>query len=281
MQAKSDSNIWGIDVSHWQGLIDWQQVAEAGVGFAYVKATDGVGNIDEQFRRNAGGANAVGIPVGAYHYARLSTNYVDEVDNFCRAISGLSFDLPLVLDLEDEKAVNGILTKNNGDKLKTSQQISIWAIRWLEEVKKRTGKKVMLYTGAGFINEWLAPELKVYDLWVAHYGVDKPMDNYIWDQWSVFQYSQSGSCQGISGEVDMNVAEVDWLEQFTGPKPLTNFVDVPAGDMFEKAIKAVSDAGIMNGVGNNLFGYGQPVTREQLASVVNDLLYLINQKADK
>lgn len=262
MQARSNSNMWGIDVSHWQGLIDWQAVAAAGVQFAMVKATDGVGVVDEQFRRNAGGAPAVGIPVGFYHFAHVEDAYLDQVDNFCNAVKDLPVDLPYVLDLETNK--------NN----LSSSVLTIWAVKWLEEVKKRTGKQVMVYSSPGFINQYFAPELGAYPLWVAHYGVEQPAPNYIWKEWSIFQYSQSGSCPGVSGNVDMNVMEADFLPK----KKLTNFDDVPAAYWAESVIKVVSDAGIMKGVGDNKFAPDQPLTRAQAAKIVNDLLYMINNK---
>jgi lysozyme len=264
MQPRSDSNLWGIDVSHWQGLIDWQKVAAAGVQFAYVKATDGVGVVDEQFRRNAGGAHAVGIPVGFYHYVRPYLNNVnDEIENFCRAVSGLPVDLPYALDIEeDENAALGVT------------RLTQWCLQWLEGVEKRTGNRVMIYTGSFFARDCLGSELGKYPLWVAHYDQDKPLDNSTWSKWSIFQYSQSGSCPGISGNVDMNVMEVDFLSD---PK-LTNFDDVPAGYWAEKVIKTVSDAGIMKGVGDNKFAPDQPLTRAQAAKIVNDLLYMINGK---
>jgi lysozyme len=274
MQPRSVSNIWGIDVSHWQGLIDWQAVAAAGVQFAMVKATDGVGTVDEQFRRNAGGAHAVGIPVGFYHYAHPVNNYLDEVDNFCRAVSGLPVDLPYVLDLEDEKDMKALMSLYNNDRQKVSQVVTIWAVKWLEEVKKRTGKKVMIYTSSSFVNDYFGPELGAYPLWVAHYGVNQPASNYIWKEWSIFQFSQTGSCPGIIGNVNMNVMEASFLSD---PK-LTNFDDVPAGHWAESVIKTVSDAGIMKGGGDNKFAPDQPLTRAQAAKIVNDLLYMINSK---
>jgi len=200
MQAKSKSNLWGIDVSRWQGQIDWLKVKDAGVQFAFVKATDGVGWIDPQFRRNAGGANAVGIPVGFYHYAHPELNTAfSEADSFLETVKGLPIQLPYVLDVEGKASGIG------------RDRLTKWCLHWLREVQKRTGHTVMIYTGASFAKTYLGDELAEYPLWVAHYGVDQPMANNTWNRWSVFQYSDKGSVAGISGNVDLNVMEADFM----------------------------------------------------------------------
>jgi len=269
MQAKSDSNLWGIDVSRWQGLIDWPKVAAAGVQFAFVKATDGIGWTDPQFRRNAGGANAVGIPVGFYHFAHPETNSAAaEAEAFTETVKGLPVDLPYVLDLEGE-AVAAL----------GREKLTVWADTWLREVQRRTDHPVMLYTGAAFARSYCGEQLAKYPLWVAHYGTDQPMSNSTWEQWSVFQYSDKGSCDGIEGDVDMNLMELDFWKEVTGQvDKKTDFPDVEAGRWSENCIAAVSAAGIMTGYEDGTFRPDQPVTREELAKVLNDMLYLINQR---
>jgi GH25 family lysozyme M1 (1,4-beta-N-acetylmuramidase) len=69
----------GIDVSHWDGKIDWAQVKNAGVGFAYIKATEGTNFVDSQFAHNLAGAKDVGLPFGLYHFLRPDNNGAAQV----------------------------------------------------------------------------------------------------------------------------------------------------------------------------------------------------------
>jgi lysozyme len=193
MQPRNPNNAQGIDVSHHQGNIDWMKVKAGKVDFAFVKATEGLGYIDPQFRRNAAGANAVGIPVGYYHYAHPESNKaLDEAKAFVDATKGQPAQLPYVLDLEGESS-----------KLSTVDLTS-WALTFMREVKRLTGASVMLYTGAYFAKDEVGAALGEFPLWVAHYGTNKPLDDSTWDKWTVFQYTSSGAVPGIVGHVDMN-----------------------------------------------------------------------------
>lgn len=190
MKPRNQSNAKGIDVSRHQGNIDWPKVK---VDFAFIKATEGIGYIDPQFRRNAADANAVGIPVGYYHYAHPETNSaLAEAAAFIDATKGQACQLPYVLDLEGEAS------KLNKDAL------SKWAYEFMSTVKNRTGKPVMLYTGAYFARDQVSGILGDFPLWVAHYGASTPLANSTWNDWTFFQYSSSGSVAGIIGNVDMN-----------------------------------------------------------------------------
>jgi lysozyme len=194
MQARNPNNAKGIDVSRHQGDINWPKVKTSGkVDFAFVKASEGLGYIDPQFRRNAAGANAVKIPVGYYHYAHPETNKaLDEAWAFVDVTKGQAAQLPYVLDLEGEAA-----------KLSKSD-LTAWALTFMREVERLTGASVMLYTGAYFARDEVGFELGEFPLWIAHYGTNKPLDDSTWDKWTVFQYTSSGSVPGIVGNVDMN-----------------------------------------------------------------------------
>ena len=90
----------GIDVSHFQGSIDWEEVAAQGIGFAFVKATDGLGT-DPAFATNWSGANQAGILRGAYHFFRPKLSAIDQAKHFCEVVESLGVrDLPPVLDVE-------------------------------------------------------------------------------------------------------------------------------------------------------------------------------------
>lgn len=194
MQPKNDSHIKGIDVSMHQGNIDWHEVKADGYEFAFIKATEGIGWIDPYLTRNVEQARLAGLKVGVYHFAHPDNNVDEDVKFFLSVVGNLTLDLPYVLDLEQTKGLN-------------REQISTFADQWLSKVKERTGKKVMLYTYTNFARNNLTPILSKWPLWIAHYGVNQPIDNGIWNEWSVFQYASDGKVNGIRGNVDMNVAE--------------------------------------------------------------------------
>jgi lysozyme len=194
MQARNPNNAQGIDVSHHQGTIDWVKAKASGkVDFAFVKASEGLGYVDPQFKRNAAEANGLNIPVGYYHYAHPETNSaLDEARAFVNVTKGYAAQLPYVLDLEGEAS-----------KLSTID-LTAWALAFMREVKRLTGASVMLYTGAYFARDEVGAALGEFPLWVAHYGATTPLANGTWKEWTVFQYSSSGAVPGIVGNVDMN-----------------------------------------------------------------------------
>jgi lysozyme len=256
MKPRNLNNAQGIDVSHHQGIIDWAKVKASGkVDFAFVKATEGIGYVDPQFKHNAAGVNAIGIPVGYYHYAHPETNKaLDEARVFVEATKGQLSQLPYVLDLEGNEAAaidRAIL--------------SLWAYTFMKEVKRLTNSNVMLYTGAYFARDQLNNILAEFPLWVAHYGAAIPLSNTTWKDWTVFQYSSTGSVPGINGNVDMNEyhGSVDELTK--------KFKDVPATYWAAASIADAVDAGIMQGYPDGTFKPDQPITRAEFAAAISKL----------
>ncbi|WP_263560582.1 GH25 family lysozyme [Paenibacillus polymyxa] len=192
----SDGHAQGIDVSHHNGNIDWQQVAAAGKTFAFIKATEGTKYQDNQFSANVQGARDANILVGAYHFLNATT--VDgarqEAANFARALdsAGGRLDLPPVMDYE------------NNPKGLTSAQISEVAHAFLDEMEKLTGREPIVYTGNVFASKF-DPTFSMYKLWVARYSTtQKPTAVPAWNSWWAWQYSSTGSVPGISGQVDLD-----------------------------------------------------------------------------
>ncbi|MMZ45717.1 Autolytic lysozyme [compost metagenome] len=263
MQAKSSTNLFGIDVSHHQGTIKWPNVKAKNVKYAFIKASEGRTLQDTQFRRNATGAKAVGIPVGFYHYAHPQNNSPSaEAENFLETIKGLPHDLPCVLDMEEPKA-RGL----------GKSAITAWSKKWCELVEKATGMRPIIYSGASFAKDLLGSDLAKYPLWVAHYGVSQPMANPTWSKWSIFQYSDKdpSNLSGIgSGNVDLNWMEASFMAELTNK-------DEPVGKDYtghwaEASIEAVIRAGLIGGYPDGSFKPDQPVTRAEMAIIVNRLL---------
>jgi lysozyme len=194
--------IKGIDVSHWQGDIDWRKVAADGVKFAFIKATEGTTYIDAKFLTNVSGANAAGIKTGAYHFARFGSveEAKEEARHFLNVVSKVKLTYPLVLDLEvDQKKVG-------------KTKLTDAAIAFLEEIEN-AGYFAMLYTGKHFLENNLEEErLKTYALWIARYNRELGRHADIW------QYTSEGCVNGIIGNVDMNWSYRDFAAEIEGMK---------------------------------------------------------------
>ncbi|MCL6570248.1 MAG: peptidoglycan-binding protein [Bacillus sp. (in: Bacteria)] len=185
------TQIKGIDVSHWNGTINWYRVKADGVVFAFIKATQGTSYAKvAYFKDNAQKAAAAGILVGAYHYGSFGTvaEAQAEANYFLSVVSNQPLTYPLVLDLEENKkgASRAVLTDA--------------AIAFLEVVEN-AGYFALLYSGKNFLETQLEENrLKPYALWVARYGPQLGRSADIW------QYTSKGSVNGISGNVDLNWA---------------------------------------------------------------------------
>ena len=195
--------IKGIDVSKYQGTIDWQRVAASGVRFAFVRVgwAGYEGGIDEGadpcFDRNMKGALAAGLAVGAYVYsycksANAARRAAREAAARCRPYR---LTMPLAFDIEDAATYKGIA---KGDS-------SMIAAAFLDEAAAQ-GYYPLLYTYTSFANSYLdMAQLPGYDLWLADYR------GYMGIQGaSIWQYSSSGAVDGIAGRVDMNIAYKDY-----------------------------------------------------------------------
>lgn len=191
--------IHGIDVSKYQKTIGWKLVKEMEaenirIGFVFMKATEGITNIDNQFRRNWIQAKKAEIPRGAYHFFIASKSGKAQAENFIENVRLQKGDLPPVLDIEQ---INGASVTD------LQQRVA----DWLEVVEKKYKVKPIIYTNASFYKNFLAGRFDDYPLWVAHYLVkDKPRINRDWHFW---QHSERGRANGINAFVDFNVFNGD------------------------------------------------------------------------
>jgi len=192
----------GIDVSHWQGTIDWKRVAGAGKRFVFLKATDGHDFVDPTFVTNRAGARANGLLVGAYHFARPDPSAGDAVEEarwFVGRANPRPGNLLPVLDLETSKGLD-------------RQGITTWARRWVAEVRRLTGVTPLVYTSpygwASRTGDSRALARDGAPLWIAHWGVESPtLPAGEWDGngWRVWQHTSHGHVAGIAGRVDLDV----------------------------------------------------------------------------
>ena len=191
----------GIDVSMWQGTIDWAKVRTTDVRFAILRATRGVGYVDPSFTGNQAGATANRIVVGAYHRAtpgRATGDAQAEADHFVAVARNAPGDLVPALDIEETGGL-------------TPPRLQAWVRTWLERVRARLGVRPMVYTSPYFWrvamgdSQWFAQN--GYPVWVAHWGVglngvDVPAVTWSGRDWTFWQYTNRGHVKGITTAVD-------------------------------------------------------------------------------
>jgi lysozyme len=195
----TDYTIHGIDVSKYQNVIAWEEVRAMNIrnislGFAYIKATEGISNADPQFRRNWKKAADAGMLKGAYHFFIGSKDGKMQAENFINRVTLEKGDLPPVLDIEQ---LNGA----------TSIELRREAKRFLDVVEEYYHTKPVIYTNVDFYNRVLGSEFDGYPLWVAHYyQTRQPRIKRGWVMW---QHSDEGRVNGILTKVDFNVFNGD------------------------------------------------------------------------
>lgn len=194
--------IHGIDVSRYQDFIAWEEVKKMHVdqiklGFAFIKATEGVGNTDPQFKRNWRKSKGNDIIRGAYHFFIATKDGKAQAEHFIKKVDLEPGDLPPVLDVEQRYGAS-----------KTQLQREVR--RWLETVENYYHVKPIIYTNVDFYIQNLGSAFDDYPLWVAHYyQLEQPR---ITRSWIFWQHSDIGNVNGITSKVDFNVFNGDSLE---------------------------------------------------------------------
>lgn len=183
--------VHGIDVSHYQGRIDWTQIAAQDIHFAYIKASEGEWLQDSMFCTNWEAAKLVGIKRGAYHFYRPNVDVRKQISNFIGAVEMEYGDLPPVLDIE---VLDGVATPDLLPNL----------TYWLNIMELHYGMKPVIYTNLKFYNKHLAGSFAEYPTWIARYN-DKEPRLACGTAWQFWQYGNRGRLQGIEGDVDFNI----------------------------------------------------------------------------
>lgn len=208
-----------IDISHWQGNIDFDKVEKDGVDAVIMKVSQGVSMVDPKFAANKKAARKEGLLCGYYHFADGS-DYKKEADHFMATVGDLQEGEFLVLDFEIDIA-------NPAD----------WCKKWLDRVSEKMGFKPLLYSNEARIKaiDFKAVAGANYGLWIAKYG-DNDDKAEEWetpntDEWAfyaIWQYSSTGKVDGITGRVDLNTTTMDLktLKKYGKPKEVVAPVDL-------------------------------------------------------
>jgi GH25 family lysozyme M1 (1,4-beta-N-acetylmuramidase) len=192
----------GIDVSHWQGTIDWKKVAASGKKFAIMKATQDTDFVDNKYAINRSGAAAAGVVTTAYHFAEPDSrpnDAINEADHFVNTAKLAAGDIVPALDLEQSGGLS-------------TTALTAWTKAFLDRVKSRLDVTPMVYTSPAFWKKYLADTTSIANagykiLWIAHWGVSAPTvaaQNWGGHGWTFWQYSNCGTVPGISGCVDLD-----------------------------------------------------------------------------
>lgn len=198
---KHKGKVIGIDVSEFQGKIDWDEIhileERYPVQFVFIRATAGKDKVDSRFKKNWEDAKEHEIIRGAYHYYRPNENSIEQANLFIKTVKLKTGDLPPVLDIEQ-------LPKHQPlDSLKKGLK------RWLKKVENHYGVRPVIYTGERYYDDFLKEEFGEYLFWIANYNFYRER---IDEDWLFWQFTEKGSLPGVKHRVDVNIYNGD-LEQ--------------------------------------------------------------------
>lgn len=189
----------GIDVSHFQHEVNWDEIKQAGISYAYSKATQGMTLVDPKYSHNREGTIQAGLYHGAYHFYVAGDDPDRQADLFIQTVSKLEdHAMPPVLDLEQGGMKPGI----------NKEQYQQHVFTWLKKVEQAFGVRPVIYTNHPFGNEYLDHAgFSEYDLWIAEYGVPEPHIPDAWKNtgWVMWQRTEREKVEGAIGDVDHDV----------------------------------------------------------------------------
>ena len=207
VQAATRESYRGIDVSQWQGSIDFAQVKSSGIEMVYIRSSEGSNYTDPNFRQNYENARAQGLLVGFYHYvtARNTQQAEQQAKYFLSVVSGLEFECRLAMDFE---YLTGL----------SNEEINAIALAFMETLSQ-AGEEGVVYADSWNARMVFDSRLAAYPLWVAQYGSSSQPDlsGSVWNSWAGFQYSDVGNVAGITGNVDLDTFTSQMLRSDSEP----------------------------------------------------------------
>ncbi|MES2666567.1 MAG: GH25 family lysozyme [Pseudomonadota bacterium] len=200
--------VHGIDVSRYQTSIDWRTARANGVNFAFIKALEGVENVDPMFREHWNAAGRAGVPRGAYHFFYHCAPAAQQARAFIRTVPRSATALPPVLDMEWTPFSPTCTTRRDGATIRAEARI------FLDIVGAHYGKRPVIYTSVDFFRDNDLGQIRGVDFWLR--AVAKhPSDLYPGQTWTFWQYTSTGIVPGVPGKADINVfagSRADWAE---------------------------------------------------------------------
>ncbi len=197
--------VHGVDVSRWQGDIDWEKLRTQGANFAYIKATDGGDHLDPMFRKNWKRAKDAGLKRGAYHFFYWCRTAGEQAEWFIRNVPRDPDALPPVIDVE-YNAESSCKRRLSSTKVREKMQV------FMDMLERHYGKRPVIYTAPDFYDDHLEGHFLEYPFWLRSVAAH-PSKVYPGRKWLFWQYSGSGLSQGVSGKIDLNAfygSEEQW-----------------------------------------------------------------------
>ena len=185
------TEVAGVDLSKWQGEVDFAKIRQAGKTYVFVKVSQGTNGVDPDYARNIAGARAAELLVGSYHFYSTDDTAQAQFDNLSKHLDLKPGDLPPVVDIE-------ILAKNSLPDLVAELKT------FLQLIEGKYGVKPILYSGENFANVNLKG-FEAHPLWLAEYtNAPSPKLPLDWSQWTFWQHTQDGRVPGVDGAVDLD-----------------------------------------------------------------------------
>lgn len=205
--------VHGVDVSRWQGNIDWATLRSQGANFAYIKATDGGDHLDPMFHTNWKRAKEAGVKRGAYHFFYWCRVASEQADWFIRNVPRDPDALPPVIDVE-YNGESSCRFRLSPEKAREKMQV------FMDRLERHYGKRPVIYTAPDFYKDNLRGQFLDYPFWLRSVAAH-PSKIYPDRKWVFWQYSGSGLSQGVNGKIDLNVfygSVSDWQNWVAGKK---------------------------------------------------------------
>jgi lysozyme len=193
--------VHGVDVSRWQGDIDWSELRRQGANFAYIKATDGGDHLDPLFARNWRQADKAGIKRGAYHFFYWCRTAGEQADWFIRNVPRVAGALPPVLDVE-WNGESRCRKRPSRERVLEKMQV------FLDKLEAHYGQRPIIYTAPDFYRDNLKGAFPNHPFWLRSVAAH-PAKVYPGRDWVFWQYSGSGLSHGVKGRIDLNVFHGD------------------------------------------------------------------------
>lgn len=193
----------GVDISAHNGNVDFNRLHEAGIQFAFIKASEGKDFRDSLFAKNYTNAKRAGVKVGAYHFFRFDRDGIDQARNAIAAVGGRKLDLGIAIDVEDHNNAPGV------DSTLIAQRLTTMA-----DFLNLVGYRVTFYSNVEGFERYLAPNVPGATLWICSFS-QTPVPA----EWTFWQYNHRGQLPGVKGDVDLNVFcgnEREWLSFLDG-----------------------------------------------------------------
>lgn len=193
--------VHGVDVSRWQGDINWSKLRAQGANFAYIKATDGGDHLDPMFMKNWRNADAAGLKRGAYHFFYWCRTAGEQADWFIRNVPKVDGALPPVIDVE-WNGESSCRRKPSREKVLEKMQV------FMDKLERHYGQRPIIYTSPDFYRDNLRGAFLDYPFWLRAVAAH-PSKVYPGRKWLFWQYSGSGLSHGVTGRIDLNVFRGD------------------------------------------------------------------------